>query len=384
MTPVLRVALRLGVAIGLLGWPLAAGPPAPAAEAGPRAAGHLDVVGKRGGRIRRQLLGGGRLDWEPGGRQRVAMDRRGQDGYYDVYVMPANASEMSCLTCGSDRVPQLNNGQPAWHPSGLYLIFQAQDPALGILGKLGRAGRRLSNPGAGVHNNVWIMTEDGRQAWPLTQVRATMGVLHPHVSRDGTRLVWAERVGRGRGGIGQWAIKLATLALHETPPRLTDVRQLTPGGMTFFETHGFMADDRSILFTGCVARKPKDYYRADIYRLDLDDGVLTRLTGPDERIWDEHAHASPDGRRIVWMSSAGVPQHGARPGIPRTDYWLMNVDGSGKERITYFNEPGTPEHIPGGVTAADVAWSPDGSQLLAYLILHGGSEQTVFISLERQ
>ena len=53
----------------------------------------------------------------------------------------------------------------------------------------------------------------------------------------------------------------------------------------------------------------------------------------------------------------------------KTDYWLMNPDGSNKRRLTYFNQPGHPHYMKEGVAAADGAWSPDGRRYLAYLIV---------------
>jgi len=84
--------------------------------------------------------------------------------------------------------------------------------------------------------------------------------------------------------------------------------------------------------------------------------------------WDEHAHFSPDGRTILWMTSKSQP-YKLRADDLKTDYWLMNADGSNKRRLTYFNQPGHPHFMKEGVAAADGAWSPDGSRFAAYLIV---------------
>jgi Tol biopolymer transport system component len=98
--------------------------------------------------------------------------------------------------------------------------------------------------------------------------------------------------------------------------------------------------------------------------------------------WDEHAHFSPDGRTIIWMTSKAQP-HKLRADDLKTDYWLMNADGSNKRRLTYFNEPGHPHFMKEGVAAADGAWSPDGSRFLGYLIVdvrRGGRMVTLDLS----
>ena len=45
------------------------------------------------------------------------------------------------------------------------------------------------------------------------------------------------------------------------------------------------------------------------------------------------------------------------------DYWIMDLDGSNKKRLTWFNEPGHPEYLPGQTHAAVVSWCPDGTRL---------------------
>ena len=50
-----------------------------------------------------------------------------------------------------------------------------------------------------------------------------------------------------------------------------------------------------------------------------------------------------------------------------TDYWSMNPDGSGKKRLTDFNNPRNPGFKRKMVIASDASFSPDGSKLVAFL-----------------
>ena len=70
---------------------------------------------------------GARVDWS-WANGLIAYDRVGDDGtYFDVYVMSLDGSRDTCLTCGkAGLVPQKNNGNPAWHPSGSYIVFQSE------------------------------------------------------------------------------------------------------------------------------------------------------------------------------------------------------------------------------------------------------------------
>src|SRR5688500_7646941 len=69
---------------------------------------------------------GGRVDWSWTSNL-IAFDRLGDDGYYGVYTMKPDGSNETCLTCEkAGIIPGKHKGNPAWHPSGDYLVFQAE------------------------------------------------------------------------------------------------------------------------------------------------------------------------------------------------------------------------------------------------------------------
>lgn len=304
---------------------------------------------------------GGRLDWSAR-RNLIAFDRL-NGRYLDVYTMTPDGGSERCLTCDRPQLPNKMIGNPAWHPSGDFLVFQAQNSYRGF----GRLTDYFANPGAGINNDVWVMDADGRQFWQFTKVPARIGgVLHPHFSPDGSKLLWSQRVSVRGGKWGVWSLRVADFAVVGAVPRISNERILQPGKQQkMHESHGFSRDGRSVLFSGNLEQGQEEIH-ADIYLLNLESGELRNLTNSADQ-WDEHAHFSPDGRTIVWMSSRDQPYR-LRAGRLRTDYWLMNADGSNKRRLTYFNQPGHPHYVPEGVAAADSAWSPDGSRLAAYLI----------------
>ncbi len=318
-------------------------------------------------RVRTLAAEGGHLDWlkAPGGR--ILFDRGGAHGYFDLWIMNADGTGPRNLTGGRPELPGLHTGQPAWHPSGRLIAFQAQKRGVP------REYHRTSVPGAGVLNDLWLMTADDQRFWRLVDVKFELskdspGVLHPHFSTDGARLLWSERVGAGRSAFGAWAIKIADFAFDErSGPKLANVRTLTPGpaggGGVFYETHGFSPDGRRILYSSDVDRG------LEIYELELSTGRIVQLTD-DPRTWDEHAQYSPDGRTIVWISSRGLDFH-TRPFKLETEFWRMNADGSDKRRLTYFHQPGHPHYRGGGVTvAADSAWRADGRAFAGLVIRH--------------
>ena len=305
---------------------------------------------------------GGRLDWSPKG-EVLAFDRRGADGYFDVYTMNTQGGDVRCLTCDKKELPNKSMGNPAWHPSGDYIVFQAQNSFKG----LGKITDYFANPGAGVNNDLWVMDKDGRQFWPLTQVKPREGgVLHPQFSKNGDKLLWSERLSSAGGSWGTWALRVADFTVADGKPSISNIQTIQPGDQhKMYESHGFSPDGRQIMFSGNLQQGQKEE-SADIYLYDLQTKALTNLTNSMDE-WDEHAHFSPDGRSIVWMTNKGQAKY-IRSGQPHTDYWLMNPDGTNKRRLTYFNERGHEEFIKTGVTCADSAWSPDGQRIAAYLI----------------
>lgn len=315
------------------------------------------------------LEAGGRVSWCHQ-KDLIALDMRGSDQYYDIYTLKPDGSGLTSLTAGKgDKLPQMHIGQPAWHPSGKHIVFQAQDPELTFPKDYNKSMRMfVSGPGIGINNNLWLMTPDGKKFWQLTSVKSRRGVLHPHFSPNGKKLLWSEKIDRSSGGIGTWVIKLADYSFKKGKPKLKNIRVYRPNGLQLSETHGFSPNGKKIIFSGIP--NGKYFFHFDLYVMNLKTGELTRLT--DNYEWDEHAHFSPDGKWIIWSSSEGIPQNKNLKGLfdlkkVKLDYWIMKSDGSGKQRLTYFNEPSHLHYLNGNTLAADFDWGPDGKTLAAYI-----------------
>jgi hypothetical protein len=144
------------------------------------------------------------------------------------------------------------------------------------------------------------------------------------------------------------------------------------GDATFYESHDFSADDRLIMFSGNLAPGQHQTY-FDIYTIDVLTHDLNRLTFTTENVWDEHAHFQPNSGKIVWICSQGysfVPEIWAL--TMRTEYWLMNPDGTDKRRLTYFNDSAHTEYTGARVIVADCSWSPAGDRLIALSLYDDG------------
>jgi Tol biopolymer transport system component len=319
--------------------------------------------------------GGGRVDWSHHGNNKIVFDSQSADGYSDVSVMNPDGTEVVNLTHGKPGVSQRHNGNPVWHPSEKYIVFQSQNP------ESPANIDRLASPGAGYLNELWVMTADGNNFWKLTDLsaRAGFGVLHPHFNKDGTRLCWSERQASG-GAFGHWTINVADFVVSNDSPRLQNVRSYYPYDTpSFTETHGFTPNENGVIFTSDV------HGNLEIYTIDLSTEAVTRVTQSGD--WDEHAHYSPDGQQILWMSSGGLPPISSTNVQPRAEFWTMKPDGSAPTQLTYFN---TPDHAHSlgseAYTAADSSWSPDGRRLIGYVITSnpsgGGFDQGKMVMIE--
>jgi hypothetical protein len=185
-----------------------------------------------------------------------------------------------------------------------------------------------------------------------------MAVLHPHFHTAGTRLVWSERVGFDEYPSEQWVMKTGAFRWIGGEPVLSGVQSLAPIGVdAFYETHGFSPDGRQLLFSAGQLMDSS----LDIYLLDLISGELKNLTNSPSD-YDEHAQFTPDGSSIVWASSRDItiPRQYF---VPYLDYWVMRTDGTGRQRLTYFNQPGEREYYSNGIVCGDLTFGPDGWML---------------------
>ena len=306
---------------------------------------------------------GGRVDWSPDG-EWIYYDRKEPDGFWDVYRIHPDGTGNECLTCDKRELPNKNQGQPQMHPNGRYLVFQAEKAA-----HAGAIGGPATGPGRGLFNDLWVLDLETGKFHQLTDVGSgtqTGGSLHPHFSNDGTKLLWSDLEGSG-GRFGDWRLAVADFVTSPSP-HLENHRYYNPGPQPIWlESHGWGPDDSWIYFT-CTPVAGMDDNNQDICRMDFSNPAeVTRLTftsgvngEPGE--WDEHAHLSPLHNAFSWISSRpyGTTAMNSHGQWLRTEVWLMNVDGSGQQRITFFNETED-------VIVADNDWNPaaTGDQQLA-------------------
>jgi Tol biopolymer transport system component len=313
---------------------------------------------------------GGRVDWSHA-LDLIAYDQKDENGISQIRVMNPDGSGDRCITCKRTEILQVSNGQPAWDPSGRYLIFQM-------------AYGNNPNPGAGVNADLWVYSFSDDKFTQLTflsnfGVDGQHGVLHPHFSHDGKRLSWSEMyqgINRGaHGELGYWKLMVADFVNADSGISLQNSAQVQTGTVQgFYENHGFLPGDDGLIYSSNYESLP---FINKIYRQSFQRTLPTQLT---YRGYNEHAEFSPDGSYIAWMNNVDISGKG-------TDLWGMGPFGGGKERITYFNDSTCPEFIDPYVIVADHSFSADGKKLVVYLqnnvlINIGGEDKSLIVVLE--
>jgi acetyl esterase/lipase len=217
----------------------------------------------------------------------------------------------------------------------------------------------------------------------MTDYEENWGVIRPAFSHDGTKLYWNEEFsmekypdGKGhywgwadaiyRKGeeLGAWRVKYADISFGRDGPTISNIRTINPPeGFTLLEGAGFSSDDKRLVYSYVdlsLTRGGRGVF-GDIYTTDLRGNSIKKLTSTP-RQHDENPTYSPDGSRIAWCHPAGTGQSGL-PGAGEEIY-IMNVDGSGKTRLTYFSDPKSSHHDPNARQISELSWSPDGMHLV--------------------
>jgi Tol biopolymer transport system component len=295
----------------------------------------------------------------------LVFDRKNADGYFDVYLSDLNGKIIRSLTEGKPGIGQRNNGNAVFHPSGKYIVFISE-----VADHYG--GKAMSEPGIGLFNNLWATDVSAGHFWQLTQVpikkslfdkTPAFATVNPVFSPDGGVLIWTERYDQGgHHNWGRWRIKGANFVVIDGIPQLQNERVIfTPRRGNYVTAMGFF-DNTHLLVAGNLDGQHE--YAMDEYLLDIRSGRFENLTNTDNA-WEEGAAIAPNGQ-VVFMSSRDSDE---KIDMDNSQWWkqkiykewyLMNRDGTGVERLSYFNDPGAPEYSNRKVWAVNMNISRDG------------------------
>jgi Tol biopolymer transport system component len=313
----------------------------------------------------------GLVVWSPNGKQYI-VNKQDAAGTFQLYVGNANAAAV-CITCTqkpNGPAPNLHKLQPHWHPSGEWIVLAGEmadfqppvlsTPAL-ILGWIQ----------SGLWVNIYMTRPDGSQWSQLSNFVASQppnGFTGVAFTPDGKKAAWAQIVDGNvfKYPFGRWQLILADYKETNGVPAFVNLRDITPAGALWVEPGNFAPDNKSLLITSDIGIA--DAQGMDQFILDITTGKVLNLTN-SPTVWDEHGVFSPDGTKILFMSSYPFRSQPLSDWaiFLKTEFMMMNTDGSHLEQLTHFNYSGYPESdAPSqGSVAANGEWSPDGKSISA-------------------
>ena len=325
----------------------------------------------------------GRVAWE-GSADRIAFDAKDSaDAKFDVYLVDPQGGEPDCLTCDVPWLSERNVGNPAYDPSGRWLLLQIEntEPIHGDL-ELSPLISDASYPGFGLSSSLWVYDLEKKKFDLLYEVDGIngLGTLHPHFSHDGHRVTWA-RIKGNEGCMGDMEVMVADFVARPTPhlERIRALEIALPPGQDFFETQDLRGDD---LLVACTPQAGQEHHFMDLCRIDAQSGGLDRLTHRsgvegERGSWEEHAKFLDD-RSLLFVSSRGYPSPVETCDMAsasfmkwlKTDLYVKDLSRpqAAAERLTFWNEPGHPMHCDcGNALASDFSWNEDHATAIAFV-----------------
>ena len=313
---------------------------------------------------------GGRVDW-CASNNLIAFDRMTGTDSSEVFVIRPDGSAERCITCNVPGLPKGIRGQPAWHPSGEFLVIQVQ-------GKFYK-GSRFEFVSWGIHNDLWLIAADGKWAQRLVETEYLGASLHPHFSDTGDRLFWTVRESTGKK-IRQrlffktpgkenpwdgWHLAVADFKRDVSgKAKLTNRIDLYRGEGGFFESHALRSG--VIWFSHTQSGRP---LVDDIYRARWDGTERVNIT-KSPATWEEHGEPSPTGFLVTFNSSRSFdwknPPDTAK--TLRLELWARQMRTGNIFRLTDFNKQLTSRER---VLTSDYAWSPSGREIAVYYATFG-------------
>jgi len=274
--------------------------------------------------------------WNPA-TSTIAYGRPGPDGHYQTFIAAGDGSgerRVSFAAWRDDR----HQFPAAWHPSGELL-------AMGVEQNDHERSSVDAIPGYGAYTDYWIVRRDGSAAWKIYALPAGYdhAITHAAFSPDGSKFAWTERVKAPRWWdlnlfAGAYVFKIADFAL-QPEPHLERVRTLRPGEVDQGgEIESIAADNRTVAFYSTFVSK--NLFASRIYTMDVESGEIHELTSES---FAQSPTFTPDGKHIVYMTGAAADVFAFQ--LQGADWWIMNVDGSDKRRLTFMNVRGHPQSV---------------------------------------
>jgi len=269
--------------------------------------------------------------------QTIAYGRPQPDGHYHAFIADRDGNNERRVAAPAWREDR-HQFPAAWHPAGdlLAMLVEQNEHERSSVDAI---------PGYGAYTDYWIVRRDGSAAWNIYALPDGYdhAITHAAFSPDGSKFVWTERVRAPRFWdlnlfAGAYVFKVADF-VREPEPHLEHVRSIVPGGVEQGgEVESIAGDNRTIAFYSTFVSK--NLFASRIYTMDIESGAIRELTSES---FAQAPTFTPHGRSIVYMTGAGADVFPLQ--LQGADWWIMNVDGTDKRRLTFMNVRGDPQSV---------------------------------------
>jgi Tol biopolymer transport system component len=266
----------------------------------------------------------------------VAYGKPDKTGCYKIYLSDSSGNNERALTFPGWKKDR-HQWAEEWHPSGEFLFCYVEKAD--YVKEKGHKRKAVDAiPGYGAYTDLWLVTRDGSKAWPLTDLpnAYSSGIIHSAISDDGKMFAWSERIRSPKFtdmnmAAGSYVIRVADF-VFDSVPHFENIRTFQPGNVDAAnELDAISKDKTTIAFYSTF--ESKNLFATPVYTLNIVTGEIRKLT--DESFAQAPTY-TPSGNKIVYMTGAGCDIFPFE--IQGADWWMMNPDGSNKQRLTWMNK----------------------------------------------
>lgn len=294
------------------------------------------------------------------------------DGVFQIYVGTTGQSTLECISnyeapgnAGGIFRPwqERNKVMVQWHPSGEFIICGVEKEFYNEL-LITPYDLRLGWIQSGLWLDIWAVKPDGSMWYNLASL--DKGMTGPAFTRDGTIGVYADALSDSdltKDVFGKWKLQKVNVSINGGVPSFSNKEDISPEGARWLEPGNFHPNGELLLFNSDIGMDNAE--GQDQYILNIKTKKVTNLTNSPE-VWDEHGVFSPNGNKILMMSSYPYREdpRSYRTLSIKTEFMIMDADGSNLEQLTHFREQGYPEYHEG--IASTGYWSKDGTTIYAH------------------
>lgn len=273
----------------------------------------------------------------------VAFGKKDKQEVYHIFISDSLGNNVKPLTYPGWQEDR-HQWAEEWHPSGEYLFCYVEKNEY-VKEKKHKRKSVDATPGYGAYVDLWMIRKDGSKAWKILDLPNSYnsGIIHSAISPDGTKFAWSERTLAPKFGnmnllAGGYVMRIADIVL-DSVPHLANIKTFKPGNVDACnELDGISPDNKLISFYSTF--ETTNIVTTPIYTLNIETGEIKRLTTES---FAQAATFTANGKQLVYMTGAGCERFPME--IQGADWWIMDVDGANKQRLTYMNLKDHPQSV---------------------------------------